>query len=98
MVARGLIPPCTAVCGPLPIAMPAPPPHYVLPGSHLLDPGYWQVPANPNPWRTGWPLPRVAWPGESESRAAGTGLVAGRPLPCPPPPSRFSHTIRRWGR
>ena len=55
-------------CGPLPPAFPARPPHYVLPGSHLLDPAYrlWQ---NPN-----FPFPRFPLPFETQTRACGTGL------------------------
>lgn len=69
-----------------PIALPAHPPHYVVPGSHKLDPPYsWNT-----PW---WPFPRPPWPFETESRAAGTGLIWGsrlarppKPQPCPPNP------------
>jgi hypothetical protein len=83
-VARGVVPPSTS-CGPLPPALPARRPHYVIPGSHWNDPAYWQMPRSPNPWSGGWPLPRTPWPGESETRAAGTGLISSGPFPCPPP-------------
>lgn len=75
-------------CGPPPPAFPARPPHYVLPGSHLLDPFYvfW---LNPN-----YPFPRFPRPFETQTRADGTGLIAGNPCqpappptPCPPAPS-----------
>ena len=50
------------------VALPAPCPHYVIPGSHAYDPFYaWQIPP--------FPFPRAPWPFESETRAAGTGLL-----------------------
>jgi len=57
------------------VAWPAHEPRYVIPGSHLYDP-FWghQVPP--------FPFPRAPWPFESETRAAGTGLLTsfiGRP-------------------
>jgi hypothetical protein len=66
------------------IACPAPWPHYVVPGSHMYDPVYYQrVPP--------FPFPRAPWPYESETRAPGTGLLDAPPIPpcpppCPPPP------------
>lgn len=66
-------------CGPLPPAFPARPPHYVMPGSHLLDPFYahWQ---NPN-----WPYPRFPLPFETPTRQYGTGLIRSDPCVTPPP-------------
>lgn len=60
------------------VACPAQWPHYVVPGSHLWDP-VWahQVPP--------FPYPRAPWPYESETRAAGTGLIASfAGTPCVP--------------
>jgi hypothetical protein len=56
----------------LPIAKPARKvPRYVMPGSHWLDPPYsWE--AQPT-----WPFPRPPRAFESETRAAGTGLIWG---------------------
>lgn len=85
-------------CGPLPPAFPARPPHYVLPGSHLLDPAYrlWQ---NPN-----FPFPRFPLPFETQTRACGTGLIQSnpcQPVGCDPCrqqfPFRFRFRMRpRW--
>lgn len=76
-----------ARCGPaLPAAAPAHSPRYVVPGSHWVDASYAQIPRAANPWNGGWPFPRVPWPGESETRAPGTGLLFAVPCPpCPPP-------------
>jgi hypothetical protein len=74
---------------PDPIAKPAGKPHYVMPGSHKLDPPFaWET-----PW---WPFPRPPRRYETESRAPGTGLIWGSgkhgppgpqpPWPCPPVP------------
>ena len=83
-----------------PIAKPPRLPHYVMPGSHTLDPPFaWR----PNAALGRWPFPRAPWPFETESRAAGTGLLWGgvsmRPRPprppCPPvprPPPRLCLT------
>jgi hypothetical protein len=71
------------------IALPPKLPHYVMPGSQNLDPPYsWNT-----PW---WPYPRPPRAFESETRAAGTGLIWGPPggttpplalpPPCPPVP------------
>jgi hypothetical protein len=55
----------------VPIAQPAGPATYVIPGSHTLDPPYsWQA-------NRAWPYPRQPGIFESESRAPGTGLIAG---------------------
>jgi len=67
-------------CGPWPwapvIAKPARKPHYIIPGSHWLDPPY--------SWKTPWfPFPRPPRAFETESRAPGTGLIWGGPR-CPP--------------
>ena len=80
-----------------PIALPAREHHYVMPGSHELDPPFaWKT-----PW---WPFPRPPWPFETESRAPGTGLLWGtarhRPPkpqpPCPPcPPAPKVVPMRR---
>lgn len=52
-------------------ALPADPQKYVIPGSHLLDPPYsWHA-------NRAWPYPRQPNVFESESRAPGTGLIAG---------------------
>ena len=72
-----------ARCGPVPAAAPAHSPRYVVPGSHWTDPAYAQIPRAATPWAGGWPFPRVPWPGESETRAPGTGLLGT--VPCPPP-------------
>lgn len=54
-----------------PIADPAEPSKYIIPGSHFLDPPYsWSL--NPN-----WPRPRTPNAYESESRAPGTGMIGG---------------------
>lgn len=74
-----------ARCGPTPPAAPARRPHYVIPGSHWLDPAYYQMPRWTSPFTFGFPVPRTPWPFESETRAAGTGLIMG-PVPCPPCP------------
>lgn len=82
--------PCPPPTGPQArvIALPALKPHYVIPQSNNLDPPYsWKV--SPT-----WPFPRAPWPYETETRAAGTGLIwgAGTTTPpattgcCPPPP------------
>jgi hypothetical protein len=55
----------------LPVAEPAAPSRYVIPGSHYLDPPYSQQ-LNPN-----WPFPRSPNAFESESRAPGTGMIGG---------------------
>ena len=70
-------PPPLFLCPPPgPIACPAPKPHYVIPGSHRLDPPYsWQHHAVPPWWRGQWPMPRMPWCFESETRAPGTGLI-----------------------
>ena len=64
------------------VAAPAPYPHYVIPCSHLLDPPY-ATQLNPN-----FPFPRAPRAWESETRAAGTGLIWGpssaAAMPCPP--------------
>ena len=73
-----------APCGPAPnmphaapIARPAREQHYVIPGSHWLDPPYaWQTPH--------FPKPRPPWAFESETRAPGTGLWWGGPHYKPP--------------
>ena len=66
------------------VAAPAPYPHYVIPCSHLLDPAYAQQ-LNPN-----FPFPRQPLAYESETRAAGTGLIWGPSSApaavCPPTP------------
>jgi hypothetical protein len=95
-----------------PIALPAPRcPRYVIPGSQNLDPPYsWQMQCAP-PWINGrFPWPRVPWPWESETRAAGTGLIAtpcpAFPPTCPPPspptvqpiPGAGTPMIRQWRR
>jgi hypothetical protein len=80
------------------LACPAPPPSYVIPGSHRLDPPY-SLQNNPcaPPWMSGkFPFPRMPWPFESETRAFGTGLTMTDwcinpptpvpPTPVPPPP------------
>ena len=55
----------------VPIAQPAGPATYVIPGSHNVDPPYsWQASRS-------WPYPRQPGVFESESRAPGTGLIAG---------------------
>lgn len=74
---------------PFPIAYPAEAPHYVVPGSHRLDPPYAFAPnCGPPWWVSQWPQPRQPWPWESETRAPGTGLIRGAPpCPCPPPPA-----------
>lgn len=85
-----------ATCGPPPPALPAHAPRYVMPGSHWVDPAYAMIPRASTPFNGGWPLPRMPWPGESETRAPGTGLIGG-PLPCPPtpcPPTPFRLTRR----
>jgi hypothetical protein len=84
LIAGGVPPQVPTPCGPLPPAFPAGPPQYVIPGSHWNDPAYWQQPRNPDFFDSGWPTPRTPWPFETESRAAGTGLLAG-PSPTPPP-------------
>jgi hypothetical protein len=61
------------------IACPARWPHYVIPCSHLLDPFYAQQ-LNPC-----FPFARPPRAFESESRAAGTGMIRGT-APCPPGP------------
>lgn len=67
-----------------PRALPTGPPRYVVPCSSSLDPPFsFQTP--------NFPFPRAPWPFETESRAAGTGLLAGFvppicPIPIPPPP------------
>jgi hypothetical protein len=68
------------------LACPAPVPHYVIPGSHRLDPPYsWQNdPTIPSWWQGRWPWPRIPWPFESESRARGSGLITPS---CRPPPA-----------
>lgn len=70
--------PCGCAPGPAgqrPIALPPLPPHYVMPGSHKLDPPYshW-LRGNPNFTGT-FPFPRQPWAFESESRTGGTGLI-----------------------
>lgn len=60
-------------------ALPACWPHYVIPCSHLLDPPY----ATPN---LASPFPRMPRAFESETRAAGTGMVWRPPMQS------------RWGR
>jgi hypothetical protein len=53
------------------VALPAGPATYVIPGSHNVDPPYsWQASRS-------WPYPRQPGVFESESRAPGTGLIAG---------------------
>ena len=82
-------PPMTVRPPPWPIAKPPQAPHYVIPGSHRLDPPYsWMFdPRVPPWWRSHWPMPRMPWPWESETRAPGTGLIrGGGPCPQPPPP------------
>ena len=67
-----------------PIALPPMEPHYVMPGSHWLDPPY--------SFKPPFPFPRQPWPFETESRAPGTGLIWGSghhpwpPHPPKPPP------------
>jgi hypothetical protein len=78
-----LVPTGPSPCGPLPPALPPRAPRYVIPGSFWLDPAYAEIPRRTSPWRGGWPFPRVPWPAESESRAAGTGLIRGA-VPCHP--------------
>jgi hypothetical protein len=77
-------PPGTAPKGA--IALPPLPPHYIMPGSHFLDPPYSRLPHHGPPWKWGhWPFPRDPWRFESETRAPGTGLIKGRarhPRPC----------------
>ena len=73
-------PPFSKPVGPL-VACPAPYPHYVIPCSHLLDPAY-ATQLNPN-----FPFPRTPRAWESETRAAGTGLIWGPQTAqqvCPP--------------
>jgi hypothetical protein len=59
------------------------------------------MPRAPTPWSGGFPIPRTPWPFESETRAAGTGLLSGPPPPpppCPPPPcppASWSSSYRR---
>ena len=77
-----------ARCGPIPPALPARRPHYIIPGSHWMDPAYYQQFRWTSPFSFGWPVPRTPWPGESETRAFGTGLISSPP-PCPP-------SFRRW--
>lgn len=83
-----------AQCGPVPPALPAQPPRYVVPGSHWLDPAYYQGFRPTSPWSYGYPIPRIPWPGESETRAPGTGLLAG-PMPCPPRHRHHHHPDNR---
>lgn len=71
-------------CGPTPRALPAHQPRYVIPGSHWLDPAWYQEFRPTSPFTFGWPIPRIPWPNESETRAPGTGLISG-PVPCRPP-------------
>jgi len=87
-------------CPPMPaqkLALPAGPCRYTLPGSHCLDPGYFQQRTGPPQFVGQWPFPRMPWAFETESRAPGTGLISGRgfpfpsgttgfavPCPCPP--------------
>lgn len=67
--------PSSSTLDPTPIALPAGPPHYVIPCSSRLDPPYsFRTPT--------FPFPRFPWPFESETRAAGTGLIWG--AQCPP--------------
>lgn len=77
-----------------PIACPPSPPRYVMPGSNCLDPPYSFRLQGPPQFVGQFPFPRLPWPFESETRAPGTGLLAGRVnfgnLPCPPPRGRFS--------
>jgi hypothetical protein len=79
-----LPPPCPPPQPGFPVAFPKAlppvfPPHYVMPGSHRLDPPYsWDT-----PW---WPYPRPPLAFESETRAKGTGLIWGPPGGSPPPP------------
>lgn len=90
-------PPRTFPPYPCPIAKPAQRAHYVIPCSNMLDPPYsWQhQPGAPTWWNGCWPMPRLPWQFESETRAPGTGLITGPP-PCPPcPPS--AQPVRRWG-
>lgn len=76
-------PPMTVRPFPAPIAKPPQAPHYVVPGSHLLDPPYaWQATGCPPWWVGNFPTPRLPWPFESETRAPGTGLIT-TPM-CPP--------------
>jgi hypothetical protein len=71
-----------------PIACPPQWPHYVIPCSQNLDPPYsWQNSCVPPWWQGQFPLPRLPWRYESETRAPGTGLIGNpcaQPLPCPP--------------
>ena len=55
------------------VPLPAPPCHYVIPGSHWLDPPY-------SLWRLAHP--RDPLPFESATRAIGTGLITGFPRCC----------------
>lgn len=68
----------------VPIAQPAGAATYVIPGSHNLDPPYsWAA-------NRSWPYPRQPGVFESESRAPGTGLIAGPGTIAeiiPPPPA-----------
>ena len=72
----------------VPIAQPAGAATYVIPGSHNLDPPYiWAA-------NRAWPYPRQPGVFESESRAPGTGLIAGpgtiaEIIPPPALPSPF---------
>lgn len=63
---------------PLPNALPARPPRYVIPLSHRLDPPWSFGPPPPSFVRGGGGWPRHPWWLESGTRAAGTGLI-GRP-------------------
>lgn len=77
-------------CGPPPPALPAGPPRYTIPGAHLLDPAYVFF-QNP-----GWPYPRQPWPFESETRAAGTGLIGGPTMAPPAPPALCGPAPASW--
>lgn len=79
-------------CWPPPakVPFPAPPCHYVIPGSNCLDPPYSARLQGPPQFVGQFPFPRQPWPFESETRAPGTGLISGN-AQCPPPQrGRFS--------
>lgn len=95
-------PPCPPSSGspmlPHPPALPASMPRYVIPGSHWSDPAYWQIPRPPTQFEDGWPFARAPWPGESPTRAPGTGLVTVMPPPAPPmPPPWWPCRPPPWG-
>ena len=68
-------------------AVPADKARYVIPDSHWLDPPWHRIAQERWPQVFGrFPFPRAPWAFESETRAAGTGLLHGRrprPRPCP---------------